>query len=70
MRNKRNKYSAESVVSEIVTTGKSTGYRTSENSQKIQDKVDYHHYPSEKEVMKALNGNDIVCADKKVLYSK
>ena len=33
--------------------------------KKTQDKVDYHHYPSGKEVMKALNGNDIAFADKK-----
>ena len=65
MRNKGNKDSAESVVSEIVSSGKSTGYRASEHSQKTQDKVDYHHYPSGKEIMKALNGNDIAFADKK-----
>ena len=33
--------------------------------KKSQDKVDYHHYPSGKEIMKALNGNDVVFADSK-----
>ena len=55
--------SAEAVVSNIVSTGKSTGYRASEYSQKTQKKVDYYKYPSGKEVMTALNGNDVVFAD-------
>ena len=70
MCNKASKDSAESVVSEIVSTGKSTGYRASEHSKNTQDKVDYHRYPSGKEVMKALNGNDMAFADKKVFYFK
>ena len=57
--------SAEAVVSNIVSTGKSTGYRASEYSQKTQKKVDYYKYPSGKEVMTALNGNDVVFADSK-----
>ena len=65
MGNKAGKDSAESLVSEIVSTGKATGYRASEHSQKTQDKVDYHQYPSGKEIMKSLNGNDVVFADSK-----
>ena len=58
--------SAEAVVSIIVSTGKSTaGYRASEYSQKTQKKVDYYKYPSGKEVMTTLNGNDVVFADSK-----
>ena len=65
MGKKAGKDSAEAVVAEIVSTGKATGYRASEHSQKTQDKVDYHKYPSGKEVMKALNGNDVIFADSK-----
>ena len=65
MGNKAGKDSAESLVSEIVSTGKATGYRASEHSQKTQDKVDYHQYPSGKEIMKSLNGNDVIFADSK-----
>ena len=57
--------SAEAVVSNIVSSGKPTGYRASESSQKTQKKVDYYKYPSGKEVMTALNGNDVVFADSK-----
>ena len=57
--------SAKAVVSNIVSTGKSTGYRASEYSQKTQKKVDYYKYPSGKEVMTALNGNDVAFADSK-----
>ena len=31
----------------------------SEHSQTKQDKIDYHTYPSGREVMKSLNGNDV-----------
>ena len=65
MGNNAGKDSAESLVSEIVSTGKATGYRASEHSQKTKDKVDYHQYPSGKEIMKSLNGNDVVFADSK-----
>ena len=61
--------SAEAVVSNIVSTGKSTGYRASEYSQKTQKKVDYYKYPSGKEVMTALNGNNVLFADSKGKYS-
>ena len=54
--------SAEAVVSNIVSSGKPTGYRASESSQKTQKKVDYYKYPSGKEVMTALNGNGVVFA--------
>ena len=63
MGKKAGRDSAEAVVSNIVSTGKSTGYRASEYSQNTQKKVDYHKYPSGKEVMKSLNGNDVVFAD-------
>ena len=33
--------------------------------EKTQNKADYHKYPSGKEVMKALNGNDVIFADSK-----
>ena len=59
--------SAETAVSHIASTGKSAGYRVSEYSQKTQKKVDYYKYPSGKEVMTALNGNDEVFADSKYI---
>ena len=49
----------------IVSTGKATGYNASAHSQRTQANVDCHHYPSGKETMKSLNGNDIAFADKK-----
>jgi len=61
--------SAEAVVSNIVSTGKSTGYRASEHSQKTQKKVDYYKYPSGKEVMTALNGNDVHSLCRQQRYS-
>jgi len=65
MGKKAGRDSAEAVVANIVSTGKSTGYRASEYSQNTQKKVDYHKYPSGKEVMKSLNGNDVIFADNK-----
>ena len=62
MGKKNGKDSAESVVSEIVSTGKATDYRANGHSQKTQNNVDYHKYLSGKEVLKALNGNDVVFA--------
>ena len=53
--------SAEAVVSNIVSTGKSTGYRASEYPQKHKRKLTmYYKYPSGEEVMTALNGNDVL----------
>jgi len=37
----------------------------SEHSQTSQDKVDYNKYQNGKEVMKAINGNDVIYTDKK-----
>ena len=57
--------SLEEVVSNVIAAGKFLGWRASEHSQTSQDKVDYHKYPSGKEVMKAINGNDVIYTDKK-----
>jgi hypothetical protein len=59
------KDSLEEVVSNVIAAGKFLGWRASEHSQTSQDKVDYHKYPSGKEVMKAINGNDVIYTDKK-----
>ena len=60
-----NKDSLEEVVSNIIAAGKFLGWQASEHSQTSQDKVDYHKYPSGKEVTKAINGNDVIYTDKK-----
>jgi hypothetical protein len=60
-----NKDSLEEVVSNVIAAGKFLGWRASEHSQTSQDKVDYHKYPSGNEVMKAINGNDVIYTDKK-----
>merc|ERR1712086_1116135 len=59
------KDSLEEAVSNVIAAGKFLGWRASEHSQTSQDKVDYHKYPSGKEVMKAINGNDVIYTDKK-----
>ena len=30
--------------------------------------MEYHKYPSEKEVMKAINGNDVIFSDKMAIF--
>jgi len=62
--NQTGRNSLEAAVADVATNGKASGWRASEHSQtKLQD-VDYHKYPSGKEVMKAINGNDIIFSDK------
>ena len=59
------KDSLEVAVSNVIAAGKFLGWRASEHSQTSQDRVDYHKYPGGKEVMKAINGNDVIYTDKK-----
>ena len=64
------KNSLEEVVSNIIAAGKFLGWQASKHSQTSQDKVDYHKYPSGKEVMKAINCNDVIYTDKKGKLTK
>ena len=69
MDNKAGNDFTESIVSEIVSTGKTTGYRPSDYSQKSQQKAGYHHYPSGNVATKALHGNGVIFADSKGVLS-
>ena len=62
--NQAGRNSLEATVADIATNGKASGWRVSEHSQTKLNDMDYHKYPSGKEVMKAINGNDIIFSDK------
>ena len=51
-------------MADIATNGKATGWRAGEHSQTKLHEVDHHKYPSGKEVMRAINGNDVIFSDK------
>ena len=55
--------SLEAAVADIATSGKATGVRVSEHSQTKLDTVDYHEYPSGKQVIKAITGKDAIFSD-------
>lgn len=55
--------SLEAVIADIATFGKAAGVRVSEHSQTKSDTVDYHEYPSGKQVIKAITGNDAIFSD-------
>ena len=55
--------SLEAVIADIATFGKAAGVRVSEHSQTKSDTVDYHEYPSGKQVIKAITGNDTIFSD-------
>ena len=55
----------EDVVSNLIATRKYLGWEASKNSETSQDKVEYHKYLGGREVMKAINGNDVLYTDKK-----
>ena len=57
--------SAQSLLFEIVALGRYIGPRLSKYAQTIQDKVDYHTYPSGHQVIKAFIGKDYVFCDNK-----
>ena len=61
--NQAGRNSLEAAVADVATNGKASGWRASEHSQKKSQDVDYHKYPSGKEVMKAINGSDIIFSD-------
>ena len=55
-------------MADIATSCKATGWRASEHSQTKLHEMGYHKYPSGKEVMKAINGNDVIFSDKNGIF--
>jgi hypothetical protein len=51
-------------VTDVVSSDKVIGWQASENSQTKLTAFDYHKYPNNKLVMKAINGMDVIFSDK------
>ena len=58
--NKAGVNSLEAAVADVVSSGKATSWQTSEHSQTKLPAVDYHEYPNNKLVTKAINDLDII----------
>ena len=58
------KKSLVEVVSNVIAAGKYLGWWASKHFQTSQDKDEYYKYPSGREIMKAINGNDGIYIDK------